>query len=522
MALMIPSWMDEHYHVLRSSEVVEDEDATKMSRSESGRSSGSADQDNPVMLVSRLMSALNKSVVFFWAEMITFLCMLVGGAYWMLEVRVDSSISSSLYGPTWWEGSLIAVRKDFWKSSLSPILQVICVSCLYYSIAAVVFNTMLDAAQPVVWRGKAAVTRTGKLFYGLHCTVKSLWDICVGLLAVVWLFLSAKPLSSLGSGMDIMQPFIPATLWHLSDQLSLFSINSGYGLFRRMTGVGSAAEARLTTEQRRLGLTVVARPELVLEGMDSASGSWKEIHFRYKPTDVFHCPSFVAPHQPRLDWQMWFAALGSYDHNPWLVHLVLRLLYPRKNGEGQPDLTTGSFFSPDIFHLLDMDKYPFNLSSPPAAIRIVSYEYDFTRWNSSWTTHLSTLSTQAIIEQQQVSPPTPWWWRRNAREYLPAIGLKNQKEVKQFLLGHGVTVRKYRTPRQQYDACLAMNKIAENSMLKWGREVLCSVAMVRERLEASLGTSLQFHHVVGTAVLAILVHMFLPLFIRKRKKDQRR
>ena len=170
-----------------------------------------------------------------------------------------------------------------------------------------------------------------------------------------------------------------------------------------------------------------------------------------------------------------------------------------------------------------MDKYPFNLSSPPAAIRIVSYEYDFTRWNSSWTTHLSTLSTQAIIEPQQLSPPTPWWWRRNAREYLPAIGLQNQKEVKQFLLGHGVTVRKYRTPRQQYDACLAaMNKIAENSMLKWGREVLCSVAMVRERLEASIGTSLQFHHVVGTAVLAILVHMFLPLFIRKRKKDQRR
>ena len=40
----------------------------------------------------------------------------------------------------------------------------------------------------------------------------------------------------------------------------------------------------------------------------------------------------AAPHQPRLDWQMWFAALGSYQHNPWLVHLVYRLLIGQKEG----------------------------------------------------------------------------------------------------------------------------------------------------------------------------------------------
>jgi hypothetical protein len=31
-------------------------------------------------------------------------------------------------------------------------------------------------------------------------------------------------------------------------------------------------------------------------------------------------------HQPRLDWQMWFAALGSYERNPWLLVFVVRLL----------------------------------------------------------------------------------------------------------------------------------------------------------------------------------------------------
>ena len=41
----------------------------------------------------------------------------------------------------------------------------------------------------------------------------------------------------------------------------------------------------------------------------------------------------IAPHQPRLDWQMWFAALGSYQNNPWLVHLVYRLLIGQREGE---------------------------------------------------------------------------------------------------------------------------------------------------------------------------------------------
>ena len=40
----------------------------------------------------------------------------------------------------------------------------------------------------------------------------------------------------------------------------------------------------------------------------------------------------TAPHQPRLDWQMWFAALGSYQHNPWFLNLVYRLLMNEREG----------------------------------------------------------------------------------------------------------------------------------------------------------------------------------------------
>jgi len=39
-----------------------------------------------------------------------------------------------------------------------------------------------------------------------------------------------------------------------------------------------------------------------------------------------------APHQPRLDWQMWFAALGSYQRDPWIIHLMYRLLIGQKEG----------------------------------------------------------------------------------------------------------------------------------------------------------------------------------------------
>jgi hypothetical protein len=64
----------------------------------------------------------------------------------------------------------------------------------------------------------------------------------------------------------------------------------------------------------------VQRPEIVLQGSDDGK-TWHTYEFAYKPTDVHVNPSFVAPHQPRLDWQMWFAALDSWQQ-PWFLRLV--------------------------------------------------------------------------------------------------------------------------------------------------------------------------------------------------------
>ena len=54
-----------------------------------------------------------------------------------------------------------------------------------------------------------------------------------------------------------------------------------------------------------------SRPEIIVEGSYDGE-AWLPYEFKNKPGDLRRRPGFIAPHQPRLDWQMWFAALGDY------------------------------------------------------------------------------------------------------------------------------------------------------------------------------------------------------------------
>jgi hypothetical protein len=115
----------------------------------------------------------------------------------------------------------------------------------------------------------------------------------------------------------------------------LDSIN-GYGLFRVMT-----------TE----------RPEIVIEA--SADGTtFKEWEFKWKAGDVKRRPSFVAPHMPRLDWQMWFAALDPRGAQRWLSPLIMRLL------DGDEAVTR--LLGPKPF------------DARPQCVKLVYYQYHFT------------------------------------------------------------------------------------------------------------------------------------------------
>jgi len=198
-----------------------------------------------------------------------------------------------------------------------------------------------------------------------------------------------------------------------------FRLTSSYGLFRRMTGVGG-------------------RPELVVQGWDSSRSRWVEYDFIYKPTRVDERPAVAAPHQPRLDWQMWFAALGSPEHNRWLLYFVWKLLHADPHalalikreplratekvrgelldrGGGQP-LIQGEKFIRRLKALVDrqplreVEREASSLESPrraPEKIRILLYTYRFT---SEWK-------------------GKEWWVRSDAREWLPAMGVNQMSGI---------------------------------------------------------------------------------------------
>jgi predicted DCC family thiol-disulfide oxidoreductase YuxK len=124
------------------------------------------------------------------------------------------------------------------------------------------------------------------------------------------------------------------------------------------------------------------RLEIIVQGSNDGV-HWSDYEFKYKPGAVNRRPGFVEPHQPRLDWQMWFAAFGDYRQNPWFVEFCVRLL-------------TGS---PQVLGLLEHNPFP---QGPPRQIRALLYEYHFTD-----------LATRRR---------TGAWWRRELKgQYLPVI-----------------------------------------------------------------------------------------------------
>lgn len=158
----------------------------------------------------------------------------------------------------------------------------------------------------------------------------------------------------------------PAWLDRFTGALSPFHLASGYGLFRTMT-----------TE----------RPEIILEG--SADGTnWLAYDFAWKVDEISDRPRFVAPHQPRVAWQFWFAALeGRFDYRSrnagWIESLVLKLL------EGDRG----------VKRLLKYDPFP---DSPPRLVRARLMRYEFTT-------------------PEERRDTGDWWKRVVMGEYLPEV-----------------------------------------------------------------------------------------------------
>ena len=174
-------------------------------------------------------------------------------------------------------------------------------------------------------------------------------------------------LVSLAQVTGMLFAFHPWPLEAIDAWISPFRSVNQYGLFAVMT---------------------TTRHEIIIEGSNDGQ-NWLAYEFKYKPGDPGRRPQFVAPHQPRLDWQMWFAALGTYQDNPWLVNFCFRLL------QG----------TPEVLALLGHNPFP---DAPPRYIRAVVYQYHFSNF-------------------QERRAKGVWWRREYEGEYLPAISLRENR-----------------------------------------------------------------------------------------------
>ena len=155
----------------------------------------------------------------------------------------------------------------------------------------------------------------------------------------------------------------PPRFGSLRAALAPFRSVNAYGLFAVMTAT---------------------RPELIIEGSNDRQ-TWSAYEFRYKPGELRRAPPWVAPHQPRLDWQMWFAALDRFEGSPWLERFCHRLL------EG----------SPAVLDLLAGNPFP---EAPPRFVRVMRSRY-----------HVAPLDDR---RRERV-----WWTREEPHPYSPVMSL---------------------------------------------------------------------------------------------------
>jgi lipase maturation factor 1 len=187
----------------------------------------------------------------------------------------------------------------------------------------------------------------------------------VTLMAAILIFCIS--IGSLQRGLVGLLP-VPGFLETLHDLTFPYCISNSYGLFAVMT---------------------TKRLEIVVEGSNDGS-LWQEYEFKYKPGNLAQPLPVVAPHQPRLDWQMWFAALGDARHDQWFINFLIRLLQGQK----------------EVLALLAKNPFPV---APPKYVRASLYDYQFT--NAS-----------------ERAKTGNWWKREFVRECIEPIRLDSAQE----------------------------------------------------------------------------------------------
>lgn len=156
-------------------------------------------------------------------------------------------------------------------------------------------------------------------------------------------------------------PGTPLPQWPV-EKIDPFRVANQYGLFGSMTR---------------------GRYEIEFQGSNDAGQTWTAYPFRYKPQALNEAPRIYAPYQPRFDWNLWFASLGSWRQYQFVVKTEEALLDN----------------SPEVLSLFARDPFP---NGPPQEIRVDIWQY--------WFTSLD-------VKRQTGN----WWTRKLLGRYAPTL-----------------------------------------------------------------------------------------------------
>jgi len=139
---------------------------------------------------------------------------------------------------------------------------------------------------------------------------------------------------------------------------------------------------RVANRYGLFGIMTRGRYEIEFQGSEDGK-NWVPYPFRYKPQDLSVPPGIYAPYQPRFDWNLWFASLGSWGDYSIVPRTEVQLLSNDK----------------DVLNLFAKNPFP---NGPPRQVRAVMWQY--------WFTTMSEKRTQGL-----------WWRRQFVGLYAPTV-----------------------------------------------------------------------------------------------------
>jgi hypothetical protein len=188
------------------------------------------------------------------------------------------------------------------------------------------------------------------------------------------------------AGAEPSRPML-RTAWAVAALVAILSIQPVLNLFSSQQIMNTSFDPlELVNTYGAFGTVGKERFNVVFEGTDAATldaeTEWRPYIYKGLPVELNRRPPQIAPYQLRLDWQMWFAAMGTPNEYPWTVHLVWKLLH---NDAGALSLFAGNPFP----------------ERPPRYIRATWYRYSFVPPNSTGL----------------------WWDRERLAAWLPPLAL---------------------------------------------------------------------------------------------------